>query len=91
MVMLNAKQIESLNKLAVGPAVQNAYGKPIGVAKHTDGSTLNGNMLNKLMEKGLVERVVIGQREIWVRDIQQHRPLGIVEYRITATGLAAIQ
>ena len=88
--MLNVKQIEALKKLAAAPAVQNAAGQPIGVAKHGDGSTLNGNMINNLKAQGLIEKKTIGSREIWVRDIQQHRPLGIVEYSITEKGKAAI-
>lgn len=88
--MLNNKQIEALKKLAVGPAMQNEQGFPIGVAKNWDGTTLNGNMINKLHELGLIEKRVTGVRQIWVRDIQQHRPLGIVGYFITEAGKAAI-
>lgn len=84
--MLNTNQIEALKKLATtGPAITER-----GVAKFADGTTLNGNMENKLRALGLIEKFEAGTRQIYVRDIRQHRTAIITGYRITEAGKAAI-
>lgn len=51
----SASQKTAMTKLLDGPAVQNALGAPVGVAKLPDGTTLNGNMINALQDKGWLE------------------------------------
>lgn len=51
---MTKQQKEALKKLAVAPATRNAKGSPLGVAKFADGTTLNGNLLNALMDAGWV-------------------------------------
>jgi hypothetical protein len=86
-IVLNQKQYDALSKL---PAIQNEKGAPIGTAKFSDGTTLNGNMINKLQSMGFIEHSTIRHRDIYVKDIRQHRQIGIVEYRITESGKKAL-
>jgi hypothetical protein len=89
--MLNDKQREALAKLAVAPAMQNEQGFPLGVAKNWDGSTLNGNMINKLRELGYITKEAAGERQMYVRDIRAYRPVTIMRYAITPAGKLALE
>lgn len=86
--MLNSKQIEALKKLMTAPALQNAKGQPLGVAKHHDGTTFNGNLANHLKEVGLVEFIRTDD------DGSTNRTTGVTykvsEWRITESGKKAL-
>lgn len=92
MVMLNVKQIEALKKLAAASAIQNAPGAALGVAKHGDGTTLNGNMIRSLEGLGLIESVETGETRNWRnRDTGRDHAIKVVRFQLTAAGLAAVK
>lgn len=83
--MLNTKQIEALKKLMVSPAKNTNA----GVAKHHDGTTLNGNIIRSLYTLGFVANRATGETRQATYSGIKHT-VNVSVWEITEAGKAAI-
>lgn len=89
---LTKQQRHALELLVVAPALMNKQGAPLGISKHHDGSTLNGNLRTSLFKLGFIACTNTGEERMSLdRQSGSRFVCKVHQYTITDAGRAALE